>query len=243
MNESLRRAYLEAMGISVWYARSPLPGAAASPAFPLEPVPGSRRPEPVADKEVVDKPVAPEVRPERVRPGKLSRLAESQPQDRSAEPAPASVPDKTVADADRRPSGWERLDLGVWQGSGWMLVADWDAQAGARLQDQLARNVLRAMGETEFKAGRLQWPPFRHPDIPGNDRHSLARALDHLVGERHPPGLIVLGADSGKLVDSGPWPGTPSQTVHKAFTLSAMAGDAGLTRLLWASLRELKGAR
>lgn len=233
MNESLRRTYLQAMGISVWYARAPLPGAAPSPVFALEQASGTPglEPEPVADT------LEP---PKTAVPRRLSSLADSRQPEKTPASPPAPAPQGTPEETGLPSSRWAQLDLGVWQGSQWMLVADWDAKAGAQLQDQLARNVLRAMGETDVKAGRLHWPAFRHPDIPGNDRRSLARTLDNLLGDRIPSGVIVLGEDSRELVDTGPWPGEASRTVRQAFTLSGMAGDAGLKRLLWASLRELK---
>lgn len=247
MNESLRRRYLQAVGIDLWYARHALPGAAPSPLFrfevDMEPPPVAV-PSPAPSHETLRVPSVPKAPPEE----KKRREAPRPAQDRAFRSVPEPAPGKSVErpPQGRREPGWGHLNLGVWQASNWVLVADWDSRVGDSVQDGLARNILFALGVVAWeRAGRLLWPAFRHPGLPGNHEGALKRALEQLlvVADGAPRYFIVLGEESHALVKSGVWPVASAQLIAESVTLAAMATETDLKRRLWNRLREFVRGR
>ena len=242
-NESLRRQYLQAMGIDVWYARHSLPGAAPSPLFQFEaeaepppvaaPLPAPSRKSPKIPSTTKTPPEEKSDRQEPPKPGR-GQAAQSR-----SGPEPGKTADKPTQ--ERRETGWGELNLGIWQASSWVLVADWDPRVSDAVQDGLARNILRALGVVAREsAGHLMWPAFKHPGVPGNHEGTLKRALERLVvvGDGVPRHFIVLGDKSLAVVESRIWPAAIAELTAESVTLAAMATEGELKRRLWNRLRE-----
>lgn len=250
MNESLRQDYLSALGIDVWYARVSLPGAAPSPEFPLDKPQERSLPEaaPVTPQSPGKLNPADSLASVKERPAR-PRLVEalSQPDaptgvssDRQQKPDKVEV--AAVRSQEQGPVINESLNLGVWGGSRWVLIADWQKEASAELQHHLANNILRAMGDSPVpQPGRLLWPAFNHPEIPGRTANNLQTVVQQILGPvpRERINFIVLGAQSEKLIACGFWRENMGIQVCQPFTLADMAADGQLKRQLWESLQEL----
>ena len=121
------------------------------------------------------------------------------------------------------------------------------SDASHQLQEQLARNILKALAVDVESASSVQWPVFNNPAVAGNDRAGFRAVLQDLRREWPEQRLIALG-----LCQGDPWPdrsawlagalGEP--VVDFEYSLPALATDPGRKRALWSRLRSLvaKGA-
>lgn len=250
MKESLRQDYLGALGIDLWYAQRPLPGAARSPAFHLDKP--QAEPEQAIAEENTPTAAPPPSRGVQGRSAGTSGKKQKPEKPRLIEalsrPEPGPKPDTHKSGApkisqerpDVDPVVDETFDLGVWIGATWLLIADWKKDAGAELQHQLATNILRALGDMpKAEPGRLLWPAFSHREIPGRSVRHLQAVVQHLLGEA--PGaerqLLVLGTQSQALTGNELLFEARAIHVRQPFTLSDMAADGQLKRQLWHSIQ------
>ncbi len=264
--EAQRQFYLGMAGIHCWYARSPQPGAAASPAFDFG------EPE-AATPEVEAPPQLPSMRPDKrgqrkagiagvrglmtdtAQADKATPVPAALPAEKTAPAAvteplaaaePASAPQaeaavgavpEAFADNHRVTANW-----GFWQAGDWLLVSALSPDASHQLQESLARNVLRALGAEAESEARVQWPVFNNPAVPGNDRAGLQALLRDLRQRWPDQKLIALG-----LCQGSEWSGRSQwladalgePTVDFEHSLPALATDPGRKRALWSRLRPL----
>ncbi|OEY66672.1 hypothetical protein [Marinobacter sp. X15-166B] len=265
--EAERQYYLEAAGIRLWYARAPLPGAAASAELdfsepdPLEPpqeetsapVPPARRP--------VGQPVSTETARARLQ-GLMSETAGESPAPANRPQPPSRRPDDEGAPATTEvhtssaseelagdqpaaqgpaPAG-TRLEAhwGLWVAARHVLISERSADASAALQDELAQNILKALGDAVESTLVLQWPVFNNAQVPGTDNAGLKTLL----------GDIVEGFGGRPVIALGLWPDRPQAqrqawfdelvgplAVDSPHSVAALAGQGSYKRELWLQLK------
>lgn len=188
--EDLRARYLQALGIGLWVARRPLPGAArSSVSYPRVEAPSAfeaETPEPEAvsaprrasDLSVgLSRPVGPASAP-------------AKPDDQAEDlPAPDASP-------PRPPSGAPvpgTLEAFLVVGSGKVLLTDHDPAVPEKLQRRLVGQICRSLGMTDPEVTPVGWPPFANPDVPGSGPEGLERVFDQLLSqiERASPWMLM----------------------------------------------------
>lgn len=260
--EAERQFYLSQMGVHLWYARDPLPGAAPSPDFDFsepeseqfEPAPEIVRSAPPIKRSAEDRAAA----QGNVRDLLKSIGGQSSPKETKLplEDESKTVPDSKPVDQPPQPQirgGAEasldeplvdldgvKLDLGFWASERYCLVSALSPDISEELQGQLAANILRALGTDVSDQRRFVWPIFNNPAVMKNalkDLGYLLKRIDEdIVGDRI---LIGLG------------PLTETEQQHQALLsrladgpvcsehgLAALAADPRSKRDLWRVLRE-----
>ena len=253
--EAERQFYLGMSGIRMWYARDPLPGAAPSPDYDF----GVQEPEAVAVPEVPVMPAAPRAR--RADPEQASRnrdkIARLQSLMEPSAKAPASVgAESPVSPAEAPAPGVEaiepepvpaepvtvaedvpRLNLKAWTGRRVTLIAELSEDSSLALQETLARNILRSLGEDACKASdSLHWPVFNNLKVSLNGAEHLAVALGALFRGLSGQKVVVLGK-------VGDWYsqalGREPEVVFET-SLATLATDPERKRQLWHLIKPLK---
>ncbi|UZD66807.1 hypothetical protein [Marinobacter sp. AN1] len=74
-----------------------------------------------------------------------------------------------------------KLHWRFWCGSRWLLISSTPDEASRGLEDRLAENVLRALGDSVLRTETLRWPVFNNPEVPGNDAAGAAEVLASMV--------------------------------------------------------------
>jgi len=259
-SEALRQFYLGVAGVRLWYAREPMPGAAPSPDYDFGEEPQSSAP---VLPEVVIAKVRAEVPPvpAAVVPGREAGRKLDLRSLMTATEAPAVVPEKgqvqgaapagETAPASEDPVAvepavdWEpapQLDVHIWTGGDYTLLAGISAEASLRLQETLAINILRSLGESSPSSiGEVHWPLFNNQRVPANSvqdlRSVMAQALSGAKGGK----LLVIGIEpdsdgEGRI----PWLDRAAEIVFP-HTLAELAADGALKRSLWQLLKPLVG--
>lgn len=262
--EAERQFYLGVAGVRLWYARSPLPGAAPSPDFEFpeevssspEELPAATEPRAPVAPAVTRKPSEKSAKPARA--VNLQSLMEaSAPESSGATATPPSAgpepeaeqetgaaanePRRSVDESKAAPFR-QKLNLRLWVGRRFVLVTDLSGEASLRLQETLAGNILKSVADQEARElGPVLWPVFNNPLIPGN---RLADLIDVLKGVLEPveaQQVILLG-----VLDSGDQPGADhwfAQALGRKpelvfpHTLAELAGNPELKRQLWQLLK------
>lgn len=262
--EAQRQFYLQVAGISCWYSRTALTGAAPSPDFDFaEP----ERPDPASvDEPVADRRVSGQARRQSLAaiqglvsasPGKAARA--------EAERPPAAVPesqhtappvqlapvadrlagdDSIDSDSDPGAGGTAvsvtRAHWGFWFSDEFVIVSSLSADASARLQESLAENILRALDQTPIESNSLQWPVFSNPGVPGNDEAGLKAVLRELAAQINNRRVITLGllpeySDHARNTWLESVLGRLS--VEFPYSLAGLSADPERKRQLWKELR------
>lgn len=266
-SEAERQFYLGMAGIRMWYAREPLPGAAPSPDFDFGAVPSDvlEPAAPVApyvsqsapcqsigdaDKKaklarlktlmdtVPDKPAAP-VRHPKPPPGEVS----------AAIALPVAADEATVDDGSGQVTPYldvldqvPRVCLQSWSGSRIFLLANLSEEASLFLQETLARNIVRSLGESSPRQSDvLRWPLFNNLKVSLNSETDFAGLMrDHLASATGKI-VITLGLSSEATVISGILDDVLDKTPVIAFehSLAALAADPELKKRLWLLIKPL----
>ncbi|MEC7814889.1 MAG: 2-isopropylmalate synthase [Pseudomonadota bacterium] len=270
MSEAERQFYLQHAGVHLWYARAPLPGAAPSPDFDFgveEPAPaGHDVGAPAVPKALADKPRQPVVDRERGK-GRINQLQAlmASPQDPGlakspAQEVPGTSPQPAVAPAEtvsvERPAdddlavdpqssvspspGISRHCFKAWVGQRIVLMADLSEQSSLSLQETLALNILRSLGEREPDAlGPVHWPLFNNLRVGLNAVDHLKTVVSEVLKLHADKVVVSLGDSAGVLPDAlGKQP-----DVRFARGLAALAGDPSLKRELWQQIKSLSVGR
>lgn len=261
--EAERQFYLGAAGIHLWYARAPLPGAAASPEYDF----GVAEVEPAPV--VVDAPATNRAVPTRpaVDPGNKDRLAQLKNlmETGAGKPdkaAPLAEAESQVVDSVEPDSAAEllgenqpnvsprvasikdiaRLCLQFWVGDRVLLLANLSEEASFSMQDALARNILRSLGEqTLDMSDVIRWPLFNNVRVSLNSEADLTGLLQQSLSHVSDKSVITLGfgpeagAAANILSDVV---GRRPEVVFDA-SLAALAGNPVLKRELWQKIRSL----
>ncbi|WP_449286181.1 2-isopropylmalate synthase [Marinobacter sp. PE14] len=261
-SEAERQFYLGAAGIRMWYARQPLPGAAPSPDFEFpeevdapEAIPGISEsvPRPVREsgRAAPGKPAVPDrtegvariadlqalMEGEAVAPGKTSREPPESPSgsDDAAEQAP---PEEMSEPASGIPS--ESVNFMIWAGTGAVLIGGMSEDASSRLQETLALNILKSLGEGQPRVlGQVSWPIFNNLLVPGNSGHDFVEVMRSVLSGIERQQVVVLqGGEDAEQNWLREALGREA-AVRFPHTLAAIAGNPTLKRSLWEQIRPL----
>ena len=264
-SEADRQFYLGVAGVRLWYAREALPGAAPSPDYDFGEEPEDSPP--VLSEVVLPRPrtrpAVPSVSPVSPRaPG--GKLDLRSLMEQSEAPAPVAAADaaespvatkvsvevapEPVADEPGEESGvalepLPELNIHIWSGGSFTLIAGVSREASLRLQETLAVNILRSLAELSPRSiGQVCWPLFNNYRVPANSLEDLRSVISQVLSGAPAPKLVVIGVDSGA-EDSGviPWLDRKPEVVFP-HTLAELAADARLKRSLWRLLKPLVDA-
>ncbi|MBW0148700.1 2-isopropylmalate synthase [Marinobacter arenosus] len=265
-SETQRQFYLGMAGVRLWYARDALPGAAPSPEYvfdeeqgsdtwvPEQPLPspsGSQSPGAASSGDARKEAGA-------VRVANLQALMEDA-QSNSSQPEPADVPAEPPEAEEHQGPGAEEsmpeaksaepmpeLNLQLWVGRDVSLVASLSTEASLRLQETLAENILKSLGETELrKVGPVRWPVFNNLRAPGNSMADLRAVLMHALSELQGQKVVALGlAGPDGFESEQSWLHHLSGTrpdLDFSGTLAELASNPSQKRALWQQLKSLAG--
>lgn len=259
--EAERQFYLGVTGIHLWYARAPLPGAAPSPAYDFGVVEAEAAPAVVADAPTKKRVLT--ARPS-VDPANKDRLAQlknmmesgasvaaplarAEPEvEEVGEPEPArELPVEDAPEASPRvasPKDVARLCLQYWVGDRILLLANLSEEASFSMQEALAGNILRSLGEqAPGSSAAIRWPLFNNVRVSLNSDADLADLLRQSLAQASGKTVITLGLVSGV----GSIPDLLADVMGRepdmAFgaSLAALAGDPSLKRELWQKIRPM----
>lgn len=132
----------------------------------------------------------------------------------------------------------------LWSGDQWLIVSTCPDVASRGLEDSLAGNILRALGESVRKTEALKWPVFGNPAVPGNDAAGAVDVVSALAAELDAPHQLWLGLEPDE-EDSGGGPvwrrllaPLGDATVSFPRSLVALSSDPAGKRALWQALRQ-----
>lgn len=212
--EAERQYYLSMVGVRLWYARSPQPGAAPSRNFDFgvsEPLKEALEAPPLPVQQARRRADSTHGSQQTARLAGLRGLLEKENNEEagSEQAAPTTgahsdverpshaamvVPEPTVQlQTESLPTGERaartgiiRAFWGVWLSDRWRLVSALSPDASLQLQDNLARAILHAMGSPAVSTFTLRWPVFNNPEVAGNDEKGFRELLQELRGEPLP---------------------------------------------------------
>lgn len=258
MKEATRQFYLQAMGVTLWYPRQQLPGAAPSPDLDFsEDLPavaastallaGAATP-PARESSPVLAPVRQKPK-EHPLAGKAPNLSGLMLDDSDKPPAlrnkpvpPAVVETPPSPSPVALPEESISIYCGLWIGRRYAVFADLDGQVSLELQQRLVQNLLRALGEGKedspypLRFHQVRWPVFSNPLIPGNGVEGLRVVLGSLLPCDDEHAWIVLGEETGRVVDRSI--AKPCQLwLRESYRPADMASDSQLKRHLWARIQ------
>ena len=259
-SEVERQFYLGTAGIRMWYARQPLPGAAPSPEFDFS----VEAEAPETNPRVLEPALGPVKDPERPAAGPdrtegVARIAGLQAlmegdagasanaarpsTELSVMPQPVAekaVPEPQVMTAPFSAFPSESINIMVWAGSSAALIGSMSSDASSLLQETLAVNILKSLGENQPKVlGHLSWPIFNNLLVPGNSGQDFVEVMASVVSGLKRHDVVVLqdlqNSEQSWLSEAlGRDPAR--QFPH---TLAEIAGNPNLKRLLWERIRPL----
>lgn len=264
LDEAARQYYLGQAGIQLWYARAPLPGAAPSPDFDFS------EPEAVSIQPVAEMAPSGELKAaERAdRLARIQGLMAGKAEEATA-PAPViSEPTAAPKLATDKVSAGEAADgllpdaepespvagnghlqpleahWGFWVGARVMLISAISDDASYQLQEALARNILKALNQTDVRGFRVQWPVFNNPLVPGNDRDGFRRVVGDQCREYPDRELVLLGVLPG--ISDDEREGLLKVLPGKRFvdfetSLAGLSTDPNAKRSLWERLKHFPG--
>lgn len=264
VSEDVRQFYLGVAGIRMWYAKQPLPGAGPSPEYEFSEAEDARRADDAFNNlEVVERVVEgaeERPKPRQSRPSVdlqalmgASDESKSQRSDSvvSSEPISSEVvpqPPEQVSDSVPAQESTADLNvlsanLGIWVNERYLLVSQWSDEASDRLQDSLARNILRALHDSAVEERKnIQWPVFRNPRVPGQSPDAFQKVFASLTASYGSRKLILLGVfgDQEDAVRSRCLePAYSELSVDFTESLASLSGSSRLKRELWNQLRPL----
>jgi hypothetical protein len=134
----------------------------------------------------------------------------------------------------------ENVNLMVWAGKGVVLIGGMSGDASSRLQQTLAMNILKSLGEHQPRVlGHVSWPIFNNLLVPGNSGHDFAEVMRSVLSGLERQQVITLqgGEDSEQswLVQAL----GRDASVRFPHTLAEIAGNPTLKRSLWQQIRPL----
>jgi len=265
--EAERQFYLGVAGVRLWYARSPLPGAAPSPEFQF--------PEEVSVSDEAPNQVPPEAgekdRPAIARspsgqgraPSRAVNLQALMDSPAPESPSVVSTPPAVGAETESEPESGgsmgesrlasadpgampfqQKLNLRLWLGRRFVLVSDLSSEASLRLQETLATNILASIGDQGAAPfGPVLWPVFNNPRLPGSRVSELIGVVRDVLGSLEEQQVILLGVPAhGPEATGEHWfvraLGRQPEVIFP-HTLAELAGDPELKKQLWQLLRPL----
>ncbi len=132
--------------------------------------------------------------------------------------------------------------LALWVSKDYLLIGQWSDEASERLQDTLARNILKAMAASDVgERQEIQWPVFRNPKVPGNGVEDFRRVLTTVVSKYPNRKLIMLGVLSEQDADlRAQCLGACLSEAKIDFpqTLAELSGSPSQKRELWQAIQK-----
>lgn len=132
-----------------------------------------------------------------------------------------------------------------WVGDQWLLVSSCPDTASRGLEDRLAANILRALGDGVTSTEALHWPVFSNPAVPGNDAAGAVEVISAMAETVKRPGQLWLGLEPDDIDDADEavlWRQVTAPlgeaTVSFPGTLAALSSDPGAKKALWQLLRQ-----
>jgi hypothetical protein len=134
----------------------------------------------------------------------------------------------------------ENVTLMIWVGGNVAVIGGMSADASSRLQETLAMNILKSMGESEPRMlGRVSWPIFNNLLVPGNSGHDFIEVMRSLLsGLEHQQVVVLQSAGDSEqnwLVEAL----GRDAAVRFPHNLAEIAGNPVLKRSLWQQIRPL----
>jgi len=177
---------------------------------------------------------------EAVAPGNASRQPPQSPavsDDAANSPEPAAPEDMS-----EQPAGIpsENVNVMIWAGTRAVLIGGMSADASSRLQETLALNILKSLGEEQPQVlGQVSWPIFNNLLVPGNSGHDFVEVMRSVLSGLERQQVVVLqgGEDAEKS-----WLSEAlghDAAVRFPHTLAEIAGNPTLKRSLWQQIRPL----
>jgi hypothetical protein len=128
----------------------------------------------------------------------------------------------------------------IWAGNGVGLIGAMSADASSRLQETLAMNILKSLGEHQPRVlGHISWPIFNNLLVPGNSGHDFAEVMRSVLSGLERQQVITL--QSGEDAEKS-WLSEAlgrDAAVRFPHTLAEIAGNPTLKRSLWQRIRPL----
>jgi hypothetical protein len=136
-----------------------------------------------------------------------------------------------------------------WHGRRWLLISSTPDEASRGLEDRLAENILRALGDSALRTETLRWPVFNNPAVPGNDAAGAAEVLTAMAQGFKTGRQLRLGIEPDEL--------SPEATrllrllvaplgdasVSFPRSLAALSSEPDSKRRLWQMLRQAETLR
>ena len=199
LNERSRQHYLNQMGVTLWYSRCELPGAAASPVFDFGENTVANEDAHASVKSAADilnnlsvSSSASIIAPEKIAP---ENSVPAEVMQHTLEQKPSSIPElsKSIQTAvpvfdepapsvhvnEAQQESFDELALILWVGEHHWFLSDNDSEFSDLLKQQLLLNIASAIGEKVEGAevARFNWPFFGNRRLPGNDSASMLSLL------------------------------------------------------------------
>jgi hypothetical protein len=144
-----------------------------------------------------------------------------------------------------------KITLALWQGRDVSLIAALSNDASVKLQQALAHNILRSLGEKELgESVIVNWPVFNNLLVPGNQPQDLVNVLKPILSGLNTQYLLVLGASADEAPSADhaggfvpPWlvealPTLQQPLMAFRFSLAELAAQPRYKRTLWSAIRE-----
>lgn len=179
-------------------------------------------------------------------PGEVPATRESSRAPREAtEDGPSSEPAPLGQVEDALSGKLVSFHWRFWIGEQWLLVSSCPDIASRGLEDRLAANILRALGDGVTAAEALRWPVFSNPAVPGNDAAGAVEVISGMAESIKRPRQLWLGLEPDDIDDpdeAGVWrqviASLGEAAVSSAPSLAALSSDPGAKKALCDSLRQ-----
>jgi hypothetical protein len=157
---------------------------------------------------------------------------QNSPQPEPVDEVAGGVPSSPVGD----------VNLMLWVGDDVALFAAISAEASTRLQETLALNILKSLGEQGPRVlGHVRWPVFNNLLVPGNSTGDLVEVMRNVLSGLAHQKVVVLG---GEAETGNDWLARAlgrDASVNFPYSLAELAGDPAMKRSLWHQLRAMAG--
>lgn len=130
-----------------------------------------------------------------------------------------------------------------WVGERWLLASACSDAAARGLEDRLASNILRALGDRVTNTESLRWPVFSNPAVPGNDAAGALEVVSSLASAIKRPHQLWLGLEPEEGDAVALWQqlcGPLGQaSVSVPATLASLSSDPAGKRAVWRALNSI----
>lgn len=260
MNESQRQFYLKHCGITLWYSREPLAGAAPSITFEFldDDIHGRadsygppRGLAEVADVHRLDPPVENQTGKARLTERRTAPVSQKHSRGEAVSaasqvqvelaPKPELNPPAPITRVETPGPTRFAVDLRIASTGKLVLIAEAGGDLPVDVQNKLLMQISRALGQPATADGLrdLVWPVFANRNVPGNDDAGLSIVLKHVLGPLRSRTWVGLGSDVEELMAMADQ-GEPNTGPRLAFThgLNELAVSAAFKRQLWHVIRD-----